>query len=421
MPCTIISWPRSLADADLRAPVYRLARRTASRAKRGLKSAIERSQLVGLYSPDPFDLDACRHLDAALEWLKRAQDTGHDRGVSYGVRFGADFQESYPETTGYICRTFVELARWNGDDDLLRRAVEMGEWEASVQMPCGAVMGGKVNANPTPAIFNTGMVLLGWSALAHTCAAAQSRVAAIRAADWLVEMQEPDGNWARGNSQFALASATVYNVKAAWGLCELGVAIDREDYVRAAIRHADVCLQHQLPNGWFRDCCLTDPSRPLLHTLAYAMEGLIGIGELTGRRDLIEGARRAADAQLRIMGSDGFLPGRQDKNFGAAVDWSCLTGSAQVSIVMSKLYRLFGERKYAEGAARLNAYLMARHDIRNPDPRLRGGLPGSWPVWGNYGRYTILNWATRFLVDALRLQLDKKALSDERTGTARPH
>jgi hypothetical protein len=155
--------------------------------------------------------------------------------------------------------------------------------------------------------------------------------------------------------------------------------------------------------------------------MAYAMEGLIGIGELTGRRDYIEAARTTADAQLRIMGSDGFLPGRQHKDFSAAVDWCCLTGSAQTSIVMSKLYCLTGERRYAKAAGRLNAYLMARHDIRNPDLRLRGGLPGSWPVWGDYGRFTILNWATKFLVDALRLQLDMKALSDERTGTSGPH
>lgn len=397
--------------------MYRLAHRTVAKAKHGLRSAIDRWQLAGLYSPDPDDLDAYRHFDAALQWLKRAQDAGRDRGVSYGVRFGGDFQESYPETTGYICRTFVEISRQTGDADLFRRAVEMSEWELSIQMPCGAVMGGKVNANPTPAVFNTGMVLLGWSAIARACPVKRP-AGAVRAADWLVEMQEPDGNWIRGNSRFALSSATVYNVKAAWGLCELGAALGREDYVLAAIRNAEFCLRHQLSNGWFRDCCLSDPSRPLLHTLAYTMEGLLGIGELTGRQDFIDAARTTADAQLRIMGPDGYLPGRQDRNFDAAVDWCCLTGSAQTSIIMSRLYRLTGEEKYSEAASRLNTYLMARHDIRNQDPRLHGGLPGSWPVWGDYGRFTVLNWATKFLADALRLQLDTKAHSDERTAAA---
>jgi hypothetical protein len=47
---------------------------------------------------------------------------------------------------------------------------------------------------------------------------------------------------------------------------------------------------------------------------------------------------------------------------------------------------------------------MRHHDIDNPDPRLRGGVPGSWPVWGDYGPFKILNWATNFFAEALLLQ-----------------
>jgi hypothetical protein len=83
------------------------------------------------------------------------------------------------------------------------------------------------------------------------------------------------------------------------------------------------------------------------------------------------------------------------------VDWCCLTGSAQTSIVLSDLYALTKDEKYRAAAHLINRYLMERHDIRNPDARLRGGVPGSWPVWGDYGRLRILNWATKFLVDAL--------------------
>jgi hypothetical protein len=56
---------------------------------------------------------------------------------------------------------------------------------------------------------------------------------------------------------------------------------------------------------------------------------------------------------------------------------------------------------------------MARHDVRNPDSRLRGGLPGSWPTWGQYGRLMVLNWATKFLIDALcaEAELDRPVAS----------
>ena len=380
----------------------------ARKAKRKLvklwQDRRERLELAPLYSPDPNNLDLGHHLSEAMEWLKRAQDAGPDRGVAYGVFFGQDYYPSYPETTGYICHTFVDQEQLSGDASLLRRAIEMADWEIAIQLPDGSVMGGMANEEPTPAVFNTGMVLLGWTALIRRTGEDRFRQAARRAGDWLVAAQEPDGQWVRGNSEFARAGSTLYNVKSAWGLCEAGVVLAEDRYVQAALRNAEYCLSRQRPNGWLPDCCLLDPRVPLLHTLAYAMQGLLGIGKNTGRPDLIAGARLLADAQLRIMGDDGFIPGRQYEDFSPGADWSCLTGSAQTSIVWSELFELTRDQKYLAASRKVNRYLMARHDIRNPDPRLRGGVPGSWPVWGYYGRLRILNWATKYLVDALTLE-----------------
>lgn len=387
---------------------------TLRKAKRVLEKArsIRREDRVlsVLYAPAPHDLDPARHLTAALDWLMRAQDAGTDRGVSYGVRFGDEFDASYPETTGYICRTFVEQSELMGRNDLLQRAVEMGDWEIAIQMPEGAVMGGKLTSHPTPAVFNTGTVLLGWSALIGRTGEARFKVAARRAIDWLLSLQEADGNWIRGNSQFAMLGPNLYNVYAAWGLCEAGLALGDERAVQAAIRNAEFCIGKQHANGWFPDCCLSDPQRPLLHTLAYTMQGLLGIGKLTDRPDFIAAARLTADAEARILREDGHLPGRQTCDFEAAVDWCCLTGSAQTSIVWSELWALTTDDRYRDCARTVNRYLMSRHDIRNDDPRLRGGVPGSWPVTGSYGRLAVLNWATKHLVDALSLEARAESL-----------
>lgn len=203
---------------------------------------------------------------------------------------------------------------------------------------------------------------------------------------------------------YAKSEGTLYNVMAAWGLCEAGVALGEDRYVRAAIRNAEYCLSRQHSNGWLPDCCLTNVEEPLLHTLAYSMQGLLGIGRLTHRDDLIAGAQKLADAQILIMSPEGFLPGRQRHDFTAAANWCCLTGSAQTSAVWSQLYLLTHDQRYRAAVEVVNRYLMARHDIRNADLRLRGGVAGSWPVWGDYGRLQILNWATKFLLDALTLE-----------------
>ena len=393
--------------------ILRAGKRAATSWIRASRERNRRERLAPLYTPDAHDLERPRHLREAIEWLKRAQDAGLDRGVSYGVVFGGDFDVSYPETTGYICQTFVEQANRTGDEDLLRRAIEMGDWEITVQLREGAVMGGKVNPAPTPAVFNTGMVLLGWSTLISQTQDVRFKTAATRASDWLLSVQEADGSWLHGNSRFANPKSTLYNVMAAWGLCEAGVALGENRYVQAAVKNAEYCAARQHNNGWLPDCCLTESTaEPLLHTLAYAMQGLLGVGTRTDREDLIGAARTLADAEIGILSSEGHLPGRQRQDFSAGAPWCCLTGSAQTSAVWSQLYLITRDEKYRNAVRRVNDYLTARHDVRNPDLRLRGGLSGSWPVWGDYGPYQILNWATKFLVDALALEEDIFRVSD---------
>jgi hypothetical protein len=280
-------------------------------------------------------------------------------------------------------------------------------------------MAGRVNVeDPRPAVFNTGQVLLGWSALLKATHEERFQRAGARAADWLIANQEPDGNWIRGNSPFADQKATLYNVKAAWGLAEFGAATDTSAYILMAIRNAEYTLRFQHANGWFENCCLTDPDHPLLHTIAYTMQGLLGIGRLFGRTDLIEAVARTARSLLELMDERGFIPGCIDSQFKGSVDWCCLTGSAQTSIVWGELYELTGETRYRQGLERVNQYLMSCHDTSSVDPTVRGGLTGSWPVWGDYGQYMVLNWATKFLVDALLLQ---KRIAETVTGpTANP-
>ena len=365
---------------------------------------IDRFRRGRLFHDSRSDTDLDRHLCEAVSWLKRAQDYGVDRGVSYGADFGGPFLDSYPETTGYIIPTFIKLSEYYEDQSLMDRAIEMGRWESEVQMDCGAVMGGRINPNPAPAVFNTGMVLLGWAALCERWGEATFLRAIKRAVDWLLRLQDPNGNWRKGNSRFANPSTTVYNVKAAWGMGEAGRVAQIPEAIAGAIRNAEFCQSKQAPNGWFADCCLNDATQPLLHTIAYAMQGLIGIGCLTNREDFIRSAVRTADSLIMLMDREGFIPGRIGPDFNGTVDWCCLTGTAQTAIVWGRLFQLTGHAKYWEALHRANLYLLRRHDIDNSDPRLRGGVPGSWPVWGDYGRLMILNWATNFFVEALLME-----------------
>jgi len=348
------------------------------------------------------DLDL--HVGEAVQWLCRAQDFGQDSGVAYGTEFGKGFLPSYPETTGYIIPTFIRLSNYYNEVSFLDRARAMGDWEIAIQLDSGAVMAGKINPNPSPAVFNTGQVIFGWNRLFKTTGEKRFVDAAIRAANWLCDMQRSDGSWYEGNSPNARKDTTVYNVRTAWALGAIGKTVGEERFVQASLKNAEFAISQQNGKGWFANCSLgyvDTPEAPLLHVLAYSMRGVLEIGLLCKRSDLVAAARKIADSLIVIMTNDGFLPGRINANFEGVLDYCCLTGSAQTSIVWAKLFAKTGDDRYKKAVLQVNEYLMKRHDIYSLDDTVRGGLAGSWPIDGGYGRYKILNWATKFLVDAL--------------------
>src|SRR5574343_1324529 len=78
------------------------------------------------------------HLDAAIAWLKHAQDVTGNGGVAqtYLIR-SKRWAPSYPETTGYIIPTLYRYATLAGDQDACARALRMADWEIGIQLPGG--------------------------------------------------------------------------------------------------------------------------------------------------------------------------------------------------------------------------------------------------------------------------------------------
>lgn len=353
-----------------------------------------------------------RHLREAMRWMCRAQDAAGNGGVSrsYALQYMPFFGRrgwlpAYPETTGYIIPTFLAYARLTNDATFRDRALRMAEWEADVQMPGGAVQGGVIGVPPTPAIFNTGQVLFGWVAAYRETGSERFLDAARRAADFLVDAMDEDGAWRRHGSLYARSGVNTYDARSAWGLLEASRVTEQAAHREAAVRNLDFTLTRQEPNGWFAECCLDDDVHPLLHTLAYTMEGLLEAGVVLQAPRFIDAARTAADALLARQRPDGSLAGRFDRAWEPAVRWSCLTGDAQTAIVWLRLHALTRDARYADAATRLIAYLCSTQDLSSANPGIRGGIAGSQPIWGGYGRYEYLNWAAKFFADAVLLAL----------------
>jgi len=356
----------------------------------------------------PADAEHEPHLVAAITWLARAQDATPDGGIAraYSLVWHRQFgrrgwEPAYPETTGYIIPTLYAAAARFGRPDFAARAERAARWEIAIQLPTGAVRGGVVGEPESPAVFNTGQVLLGWLAAFEETGDGSFAEAACRAARYLVAMLDADGHWRRGNSRFARPDATLYNTRTAWALAEAGARLGVEAFSNAAAHSLRAAASLQAGNGWLPHCCLTDPERPLLHTLAYAIRGLLEGGRLLGDARLLSAAKGAARALAGTVRADGWMPGRYRADWSAAVRWSCLTGQAQMANNWIRLAQITGQREWLEAVPVVLGFLKRTQSRRSPDPGVHGGIKGAWPVGGGYGTYEVLSWATKFFADAL--------------------
>jgi len=335
------------------------------------------------------------HLNAALAWLYRAQDAGNDRGVSHSYAIGRGWLPSYAETTGYIIPTLLNLSEMRADPEARRRALEMADWELTLQLPNGAVPG---LAAREPVVFDTAQVVFGWLSAYRATGDERFLAAAQRAGGWLIEMLDADGIWRRYTDT---AAGVTFYVRAAWALVELAPVVRDDRFREAAQRSLASSLKQEEDEGWFGGNCLTDNDRPLLHTIAYTAQGQLESGLALGDARLVEAATRTARTLAMRVRRDGWLAGRYARGWRPAVRWACLTGMAQVSIVWSRLHGLTPEPAFADAAERVNRYLMATQDLTSRNPGLRGGIRGSFPIHGSYLRYSAPNWASKFFLDAL--------------------
>jgi hypothetical protein len=338
-------------------------------------------------------------LDEAIAWLYRSQDAGNEDGARC-FRVGTGWSAGYPEVTGYILYTLFDHFHLTQCQESYNRAVRMADWLLTVQLESGAYQSGYTDEVPKPVVFNTGQVLQG---LVRAYVETGKEVylnAAQRAADWLVECQNPDGAWRR---HCYLDVFRVTDTRIAYPLLQAWKATDNKHYRDAAIRSLRYVANLQRENGWFADCdnSLEWVDQPITHTLAYTVEGLLESGYLLDDEEIIAAGRRCADMMLRRFEVDKVLYGRYNARWRATVQWVCLTGCAQMAQNWLGLYRYTGSPWYLNAALKMNDYLCACQDVSSLHPGIRGAIAGSEPFRGGYQWYAFPSWATKYFCDAL--------------------
>ncbi len=371
-----------------------------------LRYIIQDIQGISVQPPYP---DAT-HLQAAINWLCRAQDIRNGQpdegGVSAGWSFEDSWLPSYPETSGYIVETFLAASDLLDRPDLKERANRILDWELSIQNPDGSFPGHFGEPGSRPVIFNTGQIIHGLVEGYQKLKRSECLEAAIKAGQWMARQQDEDGCWRRSVHN---GIPHTYNTRAAWGLLRAAVAAGDKELEQSARKNLNWALAQQTESGWFRHNAFTPDTPPFTHTIAYAIRGLFESGLILGEERLIGAALKAATAQAKVQREDGFLAGTYADGWIPKSRYCCLTGLAQMSIIWLRAAQTLGSGKdELEKSAILGIdYLKSNHHITGKgDPR-DGGIAGSVPIWGAYSRFEYPNWAAKFFADVLIIKMAK--------------
>jgi uncharacterized protein YyaL (SSP411 family) len=280
-----------------------------------------------------------------------------DGGVSKYYQIGKGwFNESYPEVSGYIIPSFLELFKKTKDKEYFERAVKI--------------------------------------------------------ADWLVRIQDKNGNWSK--KEFALGPknkflklfglfGNAHNSRTAWALLEVWKITQDEKYKNSAIKNLNWTLNQQERDGYYKHC------HTYLHYLAYTASGLLESGVILNEKKYINSAILFIDHVLNILRKSDNLNGNYNKNWKAiGRKHSALTSNAQIVILLYRFNKITKEDKYLFTAEKILNFLKRNQNLHSSNLGILGGIAGSYPLNGDYCPNQILSWATKFYLDALLISSSKE-------------
>ena len=359
-------------------------------------------------------------LHAAIDWLCRSMDARPDDGSCVSFKLLKGWSYSYPETTGYIIPTFYRYAAVYQRAEIRERATRMARWIVSLQYNDGALPGSDYvpGLQREPSVFNTAQMLIGLvSAYEETGEEAFLR-SADRAASWLASIQNDDGTW----SKFAYRSgfSPSYYTRVCWPMLMTTVHSGNERVRTAAVRGLDHIAAKLEANGAIRDWGFAPNKPAFTHTIAYTIRGLQESARLLPEHNhWAEVASQTLERVFRVFEIRKRLAGAYDQQWRGKTWYVCLTGNCQLAICWMRRFDETGDIRYVNAACKA-IDIVSRHQPLKPKlyKVLRGGIPGSAPVFGRYLTMRFPNWAAKFFADALMMRDDRLAAIERNPPSA---
>ncbi|MDX1942361.1 MAG: hypothetical protein SFU99_17485 [Saprospiraceae bacterium] len=343
--------------------------------------------------------DFNKRTQATLQWLEKSIQTTDYQGSSAYYHLIKGWSLTYPETTGYIIETLFDYAKYLQQERWKNLAITCADWLCSIQRPDGAFPGG-INTNADPIVFDTGQILFGLVRAFKETGDLKYKLTTERAVVWLINILELDGSWQRYS--YVPNYIPAYYTRVIWAILYANEILKKDEIIAGMQLALNYYLQNITPQLSFKNWSFKPNESAYTHTIAYTLRGILESGILLNDERILTKATAVIDKLITIYKDKEKLAGKYDENWNGDYTFECVTGNAQMSIVLTRLFQLTGNVIYQEIALHIFQATFSRQWLI-PLQGLYGAIPGSHPLWGAYQRFKFPNWAAKFYLDAYLL------------------
>lgn len=348
-------------------------------------------------------LSAEAHITAALHWLRASLLPDGGVAAKYSMMTN-EIAAGYPMAAAMWIPVLMEIRKQfpecyhevMGTADLTS---DLAGWVMLTQRRDGTFPASFGDfMNQPPRVFNNGVIINSLLDFYEATKREDVLQACIQSAQWLLKVQSNDGSW-RQFTFHQLSSNTITGS----ALIRLGQICGERQFIQAGESNISFATGLQAENGYFRGNGFDSAPSAYTITIGYAINGILQASRLTGNQNWLNAAIKGLVPVLNLTRKDGFLVGEVDEQFRSESSFSCLPGNSLIAIAAYRAASMSGNNDLKLRADLLTDYLKTKQ-MKSQTPAISGGLPGSWPISGNYCSYEIPSWAVRYFTEAVILQ-----------------
>lgn len=334
------------------------------------------------------------HIELASKWLLEAQSINNDGGYAHSYSLFKGWGRSYPETTGYIIPTMLNLGEYLNDETFISSAFKGGEWLLSIQQKDGSFL----DLSKRKQIFDTGQIIEGLIELYKRTNNNNFLNASINAGNFLLENQDGDGKW----SKFSYNNIPhTYYSKVSGNLLKLYEVSKEDKYRIASYKNLEWVIMNQMENGYFSFMSFIPNQLPYLHNIIYVLEGLLESYKILRDESIFSSLMKTVNRLVEINKKrDSILYSQYNNNWDYLKKERCLVGLAQWAGLLIKLYTMIKKEDFFKLSVKTINYLKSKQ-VTKGSRNILGALPDTIPIWGNYRKFTFSNWTVKFYIDGL--------------------